>query len=176
MVKPSRHEFKSWSWNIYIGIIVLFISLFILYYYFLLFTFLFYLSTVSFHWYAFFFKLFAIYALNILEYMNRQQQPGKTVLICCRDAQADLGLRCPHMQKEPRSKLVIKTEGVHKYYFFTFLPWVFHVCDGTLCTVCFLHTLHQQKYSICMRKKFGFVTSKIGRFAQLSNVLLVFGS
>ena len=51
----------------------------------------------------FFFKLFAIYVLNILENMNRQQQPGKTVLICCRDAQADLGLRCPHMQKEPIS-------------------------------------------------------------------------
>ena len=70
---------------------------------FLLFTFLFYLSTVSFCWYAFFFKLFAIYVLNILEYMNRQQQPGKTALICYRDAQADLGLRCPHMQKEPFS-------------------------------------------------------------------------
>ena len=47
----------------------------------------------------FFFKLYAICVLNILEYMNRQQQPGKTALICCRDAQADLGLRCPHMQK-----------------------------------------------------------------------------
>ena len=33
--------------------------------------------------------------------MNRQQQPGKTALIRCRDAQADLGFRCPHMQKEP---------------------------------------------------------------------------
>ena len=42
-----------------------------------------------------------MYVLNILEYINRQQQPGKTALICCRDAQADLGLRCPHMQKEP---------------------------------------------------------------------------
>ena len=69
---------------------------------FLLFTFLFYLSAVSFRWYAvFFFKLFAIYVLNILEYMNRQQQPGNTALICCRDVQADLVLRCPHMQKEP---------------------------------------------------------------------------
>ena len=67
---------------------------------FLLFTFLFYLSTVSFCWYVFFFKLSAICVLNILEYMNRQQQPGKTTLICCRDAQADLGLRCPHMQKD----------------------------------------------------------------------------
>ena len=49
-----------------------------------------------------FFKLFAIYVLNILEYMNRQQQPGKCVDML-RDAQADLGLRCPHMQKEPFS-------------------------------------------------------------------------
>ena len=74
---------------------------------FLLFTFLLYLSTVSFRWYAFFFvfffffffffKPFAVYVLNILEYMNRQQQHGKTALICCRDAQADLGLRCPHI-------------------------------------------------------------------------------
>ena len=48
-------------------------------------------------------KLFAIYVLNILEYMNKQQKPGKTALICCRDAQADLGLHCPHMQKEPFS-------------------------------------------------------------------------
>ena len=96
-----------------------------------------------------------MYVLNILEYMNRQQQHGKTALICCRDAQADLGLRCRHMQKDYSqhgSKLVIKTEGFHKYYFFTLLPWVFHVCDRTLCTVCFLYTLHQQKYSICMRK------------------------
>ena len=52
---------------------------------------------------GFFFKLLAIYVLNVLEYMNRRQQPGNTALICCRDAQADLGLRCPHMQKEPFS-------------------------------------------------------------------------
>ena len=50
VVKLSRREFKSWSRNIYIEIIVLFISLLL----FLLFTFLFYLSTVSFGWYAFF--------------------------------------------------------------------------------------------------------------------------
>ena len=62
--------------------------------------FLFYLSTVSFRWYVLFFKLYAICVLKILEYMNRQQQPGKTALICCKDAQADLGLRCPHMQKD----------------------------------------------------------------------------
>ena len=68
---------------------------------FLLFTFLFYciISLLC----GIFFKLFAIYVLNILEYMNRQQKPGKTALICCRDAQADLGLHCPHMQKEPFS-------------------------------------------------------------------------
>ena len=48
----------------------------------------------------FFFKIFAAYVLDIVEYMNRQQQPDKTALICCRDAQADMGLRCPHIQKE----------------------------------------------------------------------------
>ena len=60
---------------------------------------------VFFFFFFFFFliKPFAIYVLNILEYMNRQQQPGKTVLIWWRDAQADLGLRCPHMQQEPFS-------------------------------------------------------------------------
>ena len=113
----------------------------------------------------FFFQLFAIYVLNILEYMNRQQQRGKIALICCRDEQADLGLRCPHMQKEPFSHdmvlLVIKTEGVHEYYFFTLLPWVFHVCDRTLCTVCFLHTLHKQKYSIFMRKNLDLYLRKL---------------
>ena len=101
VVKPSRSKFKSWSWNIYIGIIVLFTYSLLL---FLLFTILFYLSTVSFRWYAvFLFKLFAIYVINILEYMKGQQQPGNTALICCRDAQNDLGLRCPHMRKEPFS-------------------------------------------------------------------------
>ena len=34
VVKPSRREFKSWSWNNYIGILVLFISLLIRYYFF----------------------------------------------------------------------------------------------------------------------------------------------
>ena len=105
---------------------------------FLLFTFLFYLPTVSFRWYAFFFvffKHFAIYVLNILEYMNRQQQPGKTALICF-----FAGRSVPSLSAHAKgtifsrhgSKLVIKTEGVHKYYFFTLLPWVFHVCDRTL--------------------------------------------
>ena len=90
VVKPSRHEFKSWSGNIYIEIIV-FISLLVFIIIFIVHV-LFYLSTVSFRWYAiFFFKLFAIYVLNILEYMNRQQQRGKIALICRRDAQADLG-------------------------------------------------------------------------------------
>ena len=79
---------------------MLFICLLILYYYFLLFTFLFYLSTVSFRWYAVFFNQTLIYVLN----MNRQQQPGNTTLICCRDAQIDLGLRCPHMQSRDGSK------------------------------------------------------------------------
>ena len=81
--------------------ISLLISLLILYYFYCS---RFY-STVSFRSYAvfFFFKLFAVYVLNILKYMNRQQKPGKTALICCRDAKADLGLRCPHMQKEPFS-------------------------------------------------------------------------
>ena len=46
------------------------------------------------------FKIFAAYVLDIVVYINRQQQPDKTALICCRDAQADLGLRCPHIQKE----------------------------------------------------------------------------
>ena len=107
VVTPSRCEFKSWSWNIYIGIIVLFISLLILYYYFYCSHFysiylLYYFAGMFFFFFCFFFfKLFAIYVLNILEYMSRQQQLGKTALICCRDAQADLGLRCLHMQKEP---------------------------------------------------------------------------
>ena len=104
VVKHSRREFKSRSWNIYIRIIVLFISLLILYLFFIIifivqvFILIIYgiLSLVC----VFIFKLFAMYVLNILAYMNRQQQPRKTVLICCRDAQADLGLRCPHMQKE----------------------------------------------------------------------------
>ena len=120
VVKPSRREFKSWSENIYIGIIVLFISLLVLYYYFYCSRFILFIY-LSFGWYAFFFfffffcflfflfvivfvfKLFAIYVLNILEYMNRQQQPSKIALICCRDAQADLGHRFPQMQKEPFS-------------------------------------------------------------------------
>ena len=38
--------------------------------------------------------------IKYIRNMNRQQQPGKTALICCRDAQADLGLRCPPMQKD----------------------------------------------------------------------------
>ena len=69
---------------------------------FLLITFLFY-CIISLLCGIFFFKLFAIYVLNILKYMNKQQKPGKTALICCRDAKADLGLRCPHMEKEPFS-------------------------------------------------------------------------
>ena len=105
VVKPSRHEFKSWSGNIYIEIIVLFISLLVFIIIFIVHV-LFYLSTVSFRWYLIFFQLFAICVLNILEYMNRQQQPGKIALICCRDAQADLGLRCPHMEKEPFSHVM----------------------------------------------------------------------
>ena len=32
--------------------------------------------------------------------MNRQQQPDKDRVDMLRDAQADLGLRCPHMQKQ----------------------------------------------------------------------------
>ena len=108
VIKPSWREFKSWSWNIYIGIIVWFISLLILYYYF--YCSFFYSIYLVYHFagmcvffFFFFFKLFAIYVLNILEYINRQEQPGKTALICCMDAQADLGLRCLHMQKEPFS-------------------------------------------------------------------------
>ena len=30
----------------------------------------------------------------------------------------------------------------------TLLPWGFHACDRILCTVCFLHTPHQQQYNI----------------------------
>ena len=166
VVKPSRREFKSWSWNIYIGIIVLFISFLILYYYFycsrfysiyLLYHFAGMRFFCFFVFFCFFFKHFAIYVLNILEYMNRQQQPGKTALICF-----FAGRSVPSLFAHAKgtifsrhgSKLVIKTEGVHKYYFFTLLPWVFHVCDRTLWTVCFLHTLHQQKYmyekNICL--------------------------
>ena len=102
VVKPSRREFKFWSGHIYIEIILLFISLLVFIIIFIVHVLL-YLSTVSFRWYAIFFQLFAIYVLNILEYMKRQQQPGKIALICCRDAQADLSLRCPHMEKEPFS-------------------------------------------------------------------------
>ena len=93
VVKPSRREFKSSSWNIYIEISMLFI----LYYFF--YCSRFYCIYLLYHFAGmrFFFKPFAIYVLNILEYMNRQQQHGKTALICCRDAQADLGLRCPHI-------------------------------------------------------------------------------
>ena len=86
------------------AIIVLFISLLILYNYF--YCSRFYSIYLLYHFAGMrvlFFKLFAIYLLNILEYMNRQQHPVKTALIYCRDAQADLGLRCPHMQKEPFS-------------------------------------------------------------------------
>ena len=46
----------------------------------------------------FFFEIFTIYVLNTAEYMNRQQQPDKMDML--RDAKADLGLRCPHMQKQ----------------------------------------------------------------------------
>ena len=90
---------------------MLFISLLIRYYYFYCSRFysnyqLYHFASMCFFclFFSFFFlKLFAIYVLNILEYMNREQQPGKTALICCRDAQADLDYRCPHMQKEPYS-------------------------------------------------------------------------
>ena len=51
----------------------------------------------------FFFKTVAMYALDTVEYMNRQQQPDKTARICCRDAQAYLDLRCPRKRKEPFS-------------------------------------------------------------------------
>ena len=69
VVKPSRREFKSWSWNIYIGIIVLFISLL----YSLLLLLRFYSIYLRYHFAGMrfcLFKLFAIYVLNILEYMN----------------------------------------------------------------------------------------------------------
>ena len=79
---------------------MLFICLLILYYYFYCSHFYSIYLLYHFAGMCFFFKLSAISVLNILEYMNRQQQPGKTTLICCRDAQADLGLRCPHMQKD----------------------------------------------------------------------------
>ena len=154
VLKPSRREFKSWSWYIYIRIIVLFISLLAVF---------------------FFFKFFAIYVLNILEYMTRQQQSGKTALICCRMRRLIWAHAKGNIFSRHGSKLVIKTEGVHQYYFFTFLRWVSHVCDRTLCAVYFLLILHQQNNSICLWKKNGFVSSKIGRFAQLSNILLVIG-
>ena len=53
-----------------------------------------------FYFLFFFFKIFAIYVLDTAEYMNRQQQPDKDRVDMLRDAQADLGLRCPHMQKQ----------------------------------------------------------------------------
>ena len=94
VVKPSLREFKSWSWNIYIGFIVLFIRLLIIYYYFYCSHFYSIYLLYHFAGMCFFFKLYAICVLNILKYMNRQQQPGKTTLICCRDAQADM---CEHL-------------------------------------------------------------------------------
>ena len=54
VVKPSRREFKFWSGNIYIEIIVLFISLLVFIIIFIVHV-LFYLSTVSFRWYVIFF-------------------------------------------------------------------------------------------------------------------------
>ena len=95
VVKPYRREFKSWSWNIYIGIIVfIFLHLFFIII-FIVHVFILFIYCIISLVCVFFvlFRLFVIYVLNILEYMNRQQQPGKTALICCRDVQADLGLR-----------------------------------------------------------------------------------
>ena len=53
-------------------------------------------------------------------YHSRIHEQTATIWICCRDAQADLGLCYPHTQKEPfchymALKLVIQTGGVHKY-------------------------------------------------------------
>ena len=126
---------------------MLFISLLILYLFFIIIfivhVFILFIYCIISLVCGFFSKLFAIYVLNILEYMNRQQQPSGPSL----SAHGKGTIFSRH-----GSKLVIKTESVHKYYLFTLLPWVFHVCDRTLCTVCFLHALHQQKYSIWMRK------------------------
>ena len=69
---------------------MLFVCLLKLYYYFYCSRFysiylLYHFAGMRFYLFIFF-KLFGIYVLNILEYMNRQQQPGKTALICSRDA------------------------------------------------------------------------------------------
>ena len=60
-------------------------------------TFVFYVISLVSYFFFFFVKIFAVYVLDTTEYMNRQQQPDKIAWIL--DAQADLGLRCPHMQK-----------------------------------------------------------------------------
>ena len=93
------------------------VILYLFLYFFLLFTFYYicllcHFPSMLFYFILFFFKIFAIYVLDIAEYINRQQQPDKSAWICLlRDAKADLGLRCPHMQKQSFSydmDLVIK--------------------------------------------------------------------
>ena len=98
MIKPSHREFESRLWNVYIGIIMLFISLLFPFLLFLLFTFFFLFNyhVILLVCYFFFQNLCYIR----IRYSRIHEQTA-TAWICCRDAQADLGLCCPHTQKEP---------------------------------------------------------------------------